>query len=127
MGKFDTWSIKCNLCDWQWETCSCTISKHPKCEQCGSTNCDVKKNDTITIKKKGKRIIDIVDSDIEESSGNINGEIFVKTTKTDRPLLIIKNDFCKLSEDLSENERKNVLKQIDEMKYKIICDILDCK
>lgn len=125
MGKFDTWTISCKLCDWQWETCSSIIAKHPRCPQCDSTDCFVEKNEIVTIKKKGKIITDVGPDLFDDKSGDIDGEVLVDTTKTDKPLMVIKKDDFRFLEDMSNEDRRRLLEQIDSMKHKIIRDIID--
>lgn len=127
MGKFDTWSIVCKMCDWEWETCSPVFAKNPKCPQCGSTHCDVEKNEFITIKKQGKIIADIETEKIWEEPGILDGDKIVKTTKTEKPLLILKRDDYKFAESLTDEEKKELLDELDIVKLKLIRDIIDSK
>jgi len=125
MGKFDTWSIKCKLCDWKWDTCSSVIAHNPKCNRCGSTDCIVEKKEFISIKKKGKIIADLGVDPLEEVSGELDGDVLVKTTKTDNPLVIIKKDDLRFDDGLSSEDKKEILKKIDDIKTQLIRDIID--
>ena len=60
MGKYDTWSITCKLCDWQWETCR--VLENEVQEAIVSV---LKLEGLITYvdrrKKKTERVIDVID------------------------------------------------------------------
>lgn len=126
MGKFDTWSITCKFCNWEWETCSFVIAQHPKCPECESTNCFVEKNEVMAIKDKGKIVADIpVDLLNNDDSILIDGYVLTKTMKTDKPLVVIKKDEFGLDNDLSNEEKREIIKKVDDVKSKLIKDIID--
>jgi len=125
MEKFDTWSITCNFCSCTWETCSSVIAYHPKCPHCGSTDYTVQKNKLLTIKKKGKIIADMPVDPLEDVSGDLDGYVVHKTTKTEKPLVVIKKDDLKFDDDLSNEERREIIKKMDDVKSKLIRDIID--
>lgn len=125
MKKFDTWSITCNFCYNAWETCSSVMAYHPKCPHCESTDCNVEKNRHVTIKKKGKIIMDMPADPLEDISGDLNGDVIHKTTKTEKPLVVIKKDFLNFDTDLSTEEKKEIIKKMDEIKSQLIRDIID--
>ena len=82
MEKFDTWSITCNFCNCTWETCSSVIAYHPKCLHCQSNEFNIQKNKFLTIKKKGKIIINIPVDTLKDISDDLDGFMMHKTTKT---------------------------------------------
>ena len=125
MSKYDTWTITCKLCDWQWETCSRIMAKNPKCKHCGSIDCSIEKNEVITIKKQGKIITNIAfHPEIDEDS-EIQGELLEKTDFNEKPLVVIRDNDFKFTEDLTNEERRDLLNRIDVLKLKIMRDIVD--
>ena len=125
MGKYDTWSITCKLCDWQWETCSRVMAQNPKCRICGSADCIVEKSELITIKKQGKTITEIGYEPLHDDIGIINGENLEKKSNFEKPLLIVRDNDFKFTEELTNDERKTLLGKMELIKTKIIRDIID--
>jgi len=123
MGKYDTWSITCKLCDWQWETCSRVMAQNPKCRICGSADCIVEKNDLITIKKHGKILTEIGCVPTRDESGELRRETWENTASFNKPLLVIREDDCRFSKELTNDERKELLGRMELIKTKIMRDI----
>ena len=123
MGKYDTWSITCKLCDWQWETCSQIMAQKPKCKICGSTDCIVEKNDLITIKKQGKIITDIGFDPMHFVSEKMSKDVVENTTFLNRPLLVIRENDCKFNKELTTDDLRQLIRKMDLIKTKIIRDI----
>ena len=125
MVKYDTWSITCKLCDWQWETCSRIMAHNPKCNQCGSTDCIVEENEIITVKKQGKIITEVGYDPTRDDFGEINDNVWENIPSFSKPLLVIREEDCKFSEDLTNEHRKELLGKMDSLRDKIIRDIID--
>ena len=123
MGKFDTWTITCNLCEWSWETCSTIMAKNPKCPKCNSIKCKVEKNEFVTIKKQGKIIDELGFQPNIDIFGKIEGENFIKTYTSNEPMIIIRKNNCSFSEELTEEDKKELIGKIDLIKNKLIRDI----
>jgi hypothetical protein len=62
---------------------------------------------------------------LEDISGDLNGYMMHKTTKTEKPLVVIKRDDLKFDDDLSNEEKKEIIKKMDDIKSKLIRDIID--
>jgi len=123
MGKFDTWSITCKLCDWQWETRSNVIAQNPKCKLCGSIDCNVEKNDFVTIKKQGKIITEIGSDPEHNTSGELRKDVWEQTTSLNKPLLVIREDDCRFPKELTVDEKEVLLGKMELIKSKIMRDI----
>ena len=62
MGKYDTWSITCKLCDWQWETCR--VLENEVQEAIVSVlklEGNISSHMSAVGKKKTERVIDVID------------------------------------------------------------------
>lgn len=123
MNRFENWSIKCNLCDWQWETYSKVIAQKPKCPNCGSLSCTVEKNELITIKKEGKIIDEIILNKKDIEIGEIQGDIVPHSIQSDRPLLVIRENDVRFLKNMNKDELKSLLGKIEIVKNKIEKDI----
>ena len=127
MGKYDLWSIKCKLCDWQWETTSKGETKDAKCRQCGSRDLIIEKNSLKMIKKEGKFITEFGYAPLRDEFGGILNETEGKTIHFERPLLIIRENDCRFVDGMSNEERLALLGKMELIKTKILRDIRDNK
>lgn len=101
------------------------MAKNPRCKYCGSIDCNVVKNEVITIKKQGKIITDIaLNKEIDEDS-EIQDELLEKTDFNEKPLVVIRGKDFRFTEDLTNDERRDLLNRMDLIKSKIIRDIVD--
>ena len=125
MAKFDTWSIKCRLCDWEWETKSSIMAHNPRCNRCGSLNCDVIKKELIAIKKQGKFIDNFEFDILKNDSVSIDAEIISHSVKTDDPLVVIRKTDCRLADNLSDEDREFLIGKIDFIKSRLVGDLVD--
>jgi len=126
MGKYDTWSLECEICNWKWETCSLDIAKKPICPQCNSNKCRVKKNKRLTIKRQGKIITDLEIKDkYYENSNILEGDILFSKYQPNKPLVVIKENDFNFNDEITNEQRKEICKKIDDIKEKLIRDIID--
>ncbi len=121
MHKFKLLSIKCKMCDWQWELTPQEKTEDTRCEKCGSKDIHITENKLHMLKKQGKFITDIGFSNFEDKFGITPIEDF--TEKYDKPLLIIKEDKIKIPDKMTNDERIQILGRIDSIKSKIVSDI----
>ena len=127
MGKYDTWSITCKLCDWQWETRSHVIAQNPKCKICGSIDCIVEKSEFVTIKKHGKIITEIGFDPRHDASGELRKDVWGKTTSLNKPLLVIGENDCRFTKGLTVDEKEALLGKMELIKTKIMQEIQENK
>ena len=123
MGKYDTWSITCKLCEWQWETRSQVIAQNPICKICGSIDCVVEKNEFVTIKKHGKIITEIGFDPLHDASGKLRKDVWEQTTSLNKPLLVIRENDCRFTKGITDDEKEALLGKMELIKTKIIRDI----
>jgi len=127
MGKYDTWSITCKLCEWQWETRSHVIAQNPKCKICGSIDCDVENTEFVTIKKHGKIITEIGFDPMHDASGELRKDVWGQTTSLNKPLLVIRENDCRFIKGLTVDEKEDLLGKMELIKTKIMRDIKESR
>ena len=121
MDRFDLLSIRCKMCDWQWEIPNHEETKDLICSQCGSKKLELNKHNLHMLKKGGKFITDIGFSTQRDKFGSIIPE--QSENQNDEPLLVVKGSNVAISEDMTNEELKNLLRQMNSIKSKILDEI----
>lgn len=118
MQKFELLSIKCKMCDWQWEITPHEKTENLCCNHCGSKNLIIEKQDLHMIKKGGKFITDIGFSHPRDKFGAIPVEEIIENNK--EPVLVVNKEDIKISEKMTNDELKNLLSKMNSIRDKII-------
>jgi len=118
MQKFELLSIECKMCDWRWE-----ITPHEKkdslcCMHCGSKNLSIEKQDLHMVKKGGKFVTDIGFAHPRDRFGAISVKEVMEQNK--EPILVVKEDDIKISENMTNDDLKNLLSKMNSIRNKII-------
>lgn len=118
MHKYKLLSIKCNMCDWKWEITPEEKNEDLCCTQCGSKDLSFEEKKLHVFKDNGKIITDIGYSTNE----NIFSELPVEdlTKNFEEPLLILKQNNIKLSDEMTNEERMTILGKINSLRSQII-------
>ena len=127
MGKYDLWSIKCKLCDWQWETPSEEKTKDAKCRQCGSRDLIIEKSSLKMIKKDGKFVTEFGYAPLRDEFGAVRKEAGKKAIHFEKPLLVVRENDCRFAKGMSDKDRIELLEKMELIKTKILKDIRDSK
>lgn len=118
MQRFELISIKCKMCDWQWEL---TLGEKPDelvCEHCGSEELDITKKNLHMFKKGGKFITDIGFAHPRDEFGAIPVEQIM--LQNQEPLLVVKENDVKISEKITNDEMKNLLRRVNSIRNEIL-------
>jgi len=125
MRKFELLALKCRMCDWQWETTPQDKAENILCEQCGSNDIFIEKQNLQMLKKNGKFLTDIGFNSGEELFVLNEFEDF--SEKFDKPLIVIKEDDFRLPLEMSDNDRISLLGRIDTIRSQLLQDIRESK
>lgn len=121
MQKFELLSIKCKMCDWEWETIPEEKNDNIFCEHCGSDDVFVEREKLKMLKKNGKFLVDIGFSD---SFDRFDFNHFDDPMQAfDKPLLVVKENDFRLPVDMSNEDRISILGRIDSIRSRILDDI----
>jgi len=121
MRRFELLTIKCKMCDWQWEVTPNEKTDNIICEHCGSNDVIIEKETLQMIKKNGKFLTDIGFSNTNNRFDIRQIEDF--TTDFEKPLLVIKENDIRLPCDMTNQDRISILGKIDSLKSRILEDI----
>jgi len=121
MQKFELLSIKCKMCDWEWEITPKEKEDNIFCEHCGSDNVFVKHENLKMLKKNGKFLVDI---GFLDNSDRFDFNHFEDPMQFfDKPLLVVKENDFRLPVDMSNEDRITILGKIDSIRSRILDDI----
>ncbi len=118
MNKFNLFSVKCKMCGFKTELSPEELNSNPFCEKCGSTNLKIDKKTLHMLKKGGKFVTDIgfsVDDDIFDVT-----PVNEMHEQKEEPLLILKKDEIKISENIDNNDLKQLLGKMNVVRNKIL-------
>lgn len=121
MQKFELLSIKCKMCDWQWELTPSETPDEIICEHCGSQEIVITKKNLHMFKKGGKFIVDIGFAHPRDEFGAISVEEVMK--QNEEPLLVVKENDIKISEKMTNEDMKKLLSKMNFIRNKILDEI----
>jgi len=121
MDRFDLLSIRCKRCDWQWEMPHQNKTDDLVCFKCGSKKLDFNRNKLHMLKKGGKFIADIGFSSSRDRFGAIPFE--EDENQIEEPMLIVRGNKVSISDDMTDDDLKNLLSQMNSIKSKILDEI----
>ena len=107
MRKYDLLTIKCRMCDWQWELTPQEKNENITCEQCGSNDIIFEKKSLHMLKSEGKFLTDIGYVLPNDKYNVVNIDDI--SNNYDKPLLVVKEDNVKLPEEMTNEERISIL------------------
>ena len=121
MHKYKLLSLKCNMCNWRWEITPEEKKENICCIQCGSKNIDIDEKKLQVFKQNGKIITDLgfisQDKQLDETP------IEDLTENFEEPLIVLKQNDIKISDEMTNDERVTVLGKINSIRSKIINDL----
>lgn len=121
MRRFELLTLRCKMCDWQWEVTPQEPKKNFFCEHCGSNDVIVKKENLQIFKQNGKIITDIGFASSDNRSEINNSEDI--SDNFEKPLLVVKENNIRIPDELTNEDRISILGRIDSIKSRILQDI----
>lgn len=118
MQKFELLSIKCKMCDWEWEITPSEKNDELFCKHCGSSDLNIAKKDLHMFKKNGKFITDIGFAHPRDKFGAIPVDEIMK--QNEEPLLVVKEKDVKISEKMTNEDMKQLLSRINTIRGRIL-------
>ena len=121
MQKFELLSMRCKMCDWQWELAPSERPDDLICEHCGSQEIHITHKNLHMFKKNGKFITDIGFAHPRDEFGAISVEEVMR--QNEGPLLVVKENDVKISEKMTNDEMKKLLSKMNSIRNKILDEI----
>jgi len=121
MQKFELLSIRCKMCDWQWEMTPLEEPDEIICEHCGSKDISITRKNLHMFKKGGKFITDIGFAHPRDEFGAISVEEVMR--QNEEPLLVVKENDVKISEKMTNEEMKKLLSKMNSIRNRILDEI----
>jgi len=118
MQKFELLSIKCKMCDWQWEMTPFEKPDEIICEHCGSQDFHITKKNLHMFKKNGKFVTDIGFAHPRDEFGAIPVDEIME--QNEEPLLVVKENDIKISEKINNEDMKRLLSKVNSIRNKIL-------
>lgn len=121
MHKFELLSIRCKMCDWQWEITPEEKTSDTCCEKCESHDLSIEKRPLHMLKKGGKFITELGYAPERDKYGAIAVEDVTKHFQ--KPLLIVRENDCKFVEEMTDEDRFALLGKMEKIRSKILQEI----
>jgi hypothetical protein len=109
------------MCDWQWELTPHEKTDEISCKHCGSNDLIIEKQDLHMLKKGGKFVTDIGFSHPRDKFGATPVEEVIEKNK--EPILVVRHDDIKISENITNEDLKDLLGKINSIRNRIIDEV----